>query len=515
MPTVFIQDYQRGPYSLLSDSGEQLYKTAVPHHWLPGDTVEPDGTILKRKDHKCILGIVDFRNRTSMGITKRGVSLYLFHPFDRGYPPFIVGSKDKPATNLICSVDFVSWEDTWPRGGIQCRLSPVGDPEGELTAIRLQPVIPSPAHTVPETASVDKHASGSWDVILHIDPPGCEDVDDVLGWRSVEFGTEYMIGIADVAAWIPEGSVLDLHAQSISQTVYEEGLVHLPMFPNTVSTGLASLRSDGTKRPVIALIVSIIAGSPIIFRYEQQLVAVTHSYTYESILTDGAKCDKIRTLLTTLCDKSTDDPHEWIELLMVEYNKQVANLLRKAGVGILRSHKGTCNKDYEALALAKGVPELAHFGKQAGKYCNSTESDVAHAGLGLDEYCHASSPIRRYVDLYNQRWIKHLLFECPKPARSVSILQLEIRALIAKQMEKDIWFRSHIAYDKVTEAKGFIIEHKLDMRYSVYVPEWRRKLTGVSQHPLDPGAPVVVSIYIDKANPRWYDRVITSLEPSD
>ena len=97
----------------------------------------------------------------------------------------------------------------------------------------------------------------------------------------------------------------------------------------------------------------------------------------------------------------------------------------------------------------------------------------------------------------------------------VSILQLEIRARIAKQMERDLWFRSHIAYDKVTEAKGFIIEHKLDMRFSVYVPEWRRKLTGVAQQTLEPGAPVSVRIYIDKANPRWYDRVITSLLPFD
>jgi len=515
MPTVFIQDFQRGPYSLLSDSGEQMFTVPVPHHWLPGDTVDPDGTVVKRKDHTHILGIVDFRNRTSMGITKRGVSLYLFHPFDRGYPPFIVGSKDKPTTNLICSVDFVSWEDTWPRGGIQCRLGPVGDLEAELTAIRLQPVVPSSPYAIPDTASVEKHISGSWDVVLHIDPPGCEDVDDVLGWRSVEFGTEFMIGISDVAAWIPEGSALDLQARSVSQTVYEEGRVHLPMFPNTVSTELASLRSDATKRPVVALIATVVTGSPVMFRWEQQLVTVTHSYTYESILTDSAKCDKIRFLLSSLYGKSVEDPHEWIELLMVEYNKQVANLLRKAGVGILRSHKGTANKDYEALALAKGVPELAHFGKQAGKYCKSTESDIAHAGLGLDEYCHASSPIRRYVDLYNQRWIKHLLFEGPKPVLPVSILQLEIRARIAKQMEKDLWFRSHIAYDKVTEAKGFIIEHKLDMRYSVYVPEWRRKLTGVAKKILEPGTPVSVSIYIDKANPRWYDRVITSLEPFD
>jgi exoribonuclease R len=474
--------------------------------------MNPDGTIHKRANHKHILGIVDFRNRTLMGLTNRGVSLYLFHPFDRGYPPFIVGSKEKPATNLICSVDFVSWDDTWPRGGIQSRLGPVGDPEVELTAVRLQPMVSRPVPEIPLSATIAAHTEIPWDVVLHIDPPGCEDVDDILAYRSTGDSTEYAIGIADVAAWIPEGSPLDEHAKAIAQTVYEQGQVHLPMVPNAISTDRASLRRDGRSRPVIALVITVQPGSQPKYRWEQLLVTVTHSYTYESVLLDAPVCDRIKALLYALDSVSRDDPHEWIERLMVEYNCRVAGVLRRAGVGILRSHKGTSSSDYEALAAKTGIAELAHFGKSAGVYCHSTDADVAHAGLGLAEYCHASSPIRRYVDLVNQRWIKHLLFDAAKPAAPVSLLHLHRRARVAKQMELDLWFRSHIAYDRVTEAKGVIVEHKQDTRYAVYVPEWRRKLTGVSPIPLEPGSSVTISIFIDKANPRWYDRVIASLE---
>ena len=229
-----IQDFQRGPYSLLSDSEECFVPEPVPFRGLPGDIMNPDGTVLKRKDHRHILGIVDFRNRTRMGITNRGVSLYLFHPFDRGYPPFIVGSKEKPATNLICSVDFVSWDDTWPRGGIQSRLGPVGDPEVDLTAVRLQPMVPSSSVDIPTITEITAHKEIPWETVLHIDPPGCEDVDDILAYRTVEDYTECAIGIADVAAWIPEGSSLDEHAKAIAQTVYEEGRVHVPMFPTAI-----------------------------------------------------------------------------------------------------------------------------------------------------------------------------------------------------------------------------------------------------------------------------------------
>ena len=511
MPTVFIQDYQRGPYSLLSDSEESLYNVPVPFPWLPGDTVNPNGSVIKRAIHKHILGIVDFRNRTSMGVTSRGVPLYLFHPFDRGYPPFIVGSKDKPATNLICSVDFVSWEDTWPRGGIQSRLSAVGDPEGELTAIQLHPRILTPTFTLPHSASISTHKEVPWDTVLHIDPPGCEDVDDVIAYRTIGDSTEYAIGIADVAAWISEGTALDVHAHMIAQTVYNKGLVHVPMFPTAISTGAASLRNDGVSRPVIALVITVKPGAPVEFKWEQHKMTVTHSYTYESVLSDTPVCDRIHTLLCALYGASRDDPHEWIERLMVEYNTRAANLLRSKGVGILRSHKGTACSEYEALAIKTGIAELAHFGKQAGVYCRSTDADVAHAGLGLVEYCHASSPIRRYVDLVNQRWIKHLLFDAPKPVAPVSLLHLGLRARVAKQMEADLWFRSHIAYDRITEATGIVVEQTHDTRYAVYVPEWRRKLKGVSMVPLEPGSSVKVSIYIDKANPRWYDRIICSL----
>jgi len=507
-----IQDFQRGPYSLLTDSEERFFQDPVPFRGLPGDTLRPDGTVLKRADHKHILGIVDFRNRTRMGITNRGISLYLFHPFDRGYPPFIVGSKEKPATNLICAVDFVSWDDTWPRGGIQSRLGPVGDPEVELTAVRLQPMVSRPVPEISTSATIAAHTEIPWDAVLHIDPPGCEDVDDILAYRTMTDCTEYAIGIADVAAWIPEGSPLDAHANAIAQTVYEEGRVHLPMFPTMISTDRASLRRDGRKRPVIALVITIRPDSVPAFRWEQLLVTVTHSYTYESVLLDEPVCAHIQTLLNALDGVTRDDPHEWIERLMVEYNCRAAGVLRRGGVGILRSHKGTSSSEYEALAAKTGIAELAHFGKSAGVYCRSTDADVAHAGLGLAEYCHASSPIRRYVDLVNQRWLKHLLFDAPKPVAPVSLLHLQRRARVAKQMEADLWFRSHIAYDRVTEAKGIVVEHKQDTRYAVYVPEWKKKLTGVSPIALEPGSAVTVSIFIDKANPRWYDRVISSLE---
>ena len=506
-----IQDFQRGPYSLLTDSEERFVPEPVPFRGLPGDILHSDGTVLKRANHKHILGIVDFRNRTRMGITNRGISLYLFHPFDRGYPPFIVGSKEKPATNLICSVDFISWDDTWPRGGIQSRLGPVGDPEVELTAARLQPMVSRPVPEISLSATIAAHTEIPWETVLHIDPPGCEDVDDILAFRTVDDGTEYAIGLADVAAWIPEGSSLDEHAKAIAQTVYEEGRVHLPMVPNAISTDRASLRRDGRSRPVIALVITLQPGSQPKYRWEQLLVTVTHSYTYESVLLDTPVCARIHALLHALDGVSCDDPHEWIERLMVEYNCRAAALLRSAGVGILRSHKGMTSSGYEALAAKTGIAELAHFGKAAGVYCRSTDTDVAHAGLGRAEYCHASSPIRRYVDLVNQRWIKHLLFDAPKPAAPVSLLHLQCRARVAKQMEADLWFRSHIAYDRVTEAKGVVVEQKQDTRYAVYVPEWRRKLTGISPITLEPGCAVAVSIFIDKANPRWYDRVITSL----
>jgi len=110
--------------------GATEFKTAVPHKWLHGDTVNPDtDDIVKRTTHRRLVGIVDFVNRTGMGFTARNIPLYLWYPLDTRYPPMCVAAKDRPTTNQFAVVNLEHWDEKRPRGGIVERLGDVGNIE--------------------------------------------------------------------------------------------------------------------------------------------------------------------------------------------------------------------------------------------------------------------------------------------------------------------------------------------------------------------------------------------------
>jgi hypothetical protein len=81
-------------------------------------------------------------------------------------------------------------------------------------------------------------------------------VDDVIMWRQVGDAMEFGIGIADVAAWIPEGCEADAYAEQLGQSLYIDGVPIRPMLPFAFS----SLRSDGVTRPVLARMYTIRGG---------------------------------------------------------------------------------------------------------------------------------------------------------------------------------------------------------------------------------------------------------------
>ncbi|MGL5094026.1 MAG: ribonuclease R family protein [Planctomycetia bacterium] len=80
--------------------------------------------------------------------------------------------------------------------------------------------------------------------IITIDPVDARDFDDAVSLsRDAKGGWRLGVHIADVAAFVPAGSALDLEARSRGTSVYLPGRV-LPMLPELISNGLASLQQD-------------------------------------------------------------------------------------------------------------------------------------------------------------------------------------------------------------------------------------------------------------------------------
>jgi len=524
-----IKNYIRGPYILTDDDGNTTtFHDPVPHKWLPGDIVHPEtqAVIKPCLPKHPLVGIVDYVNRTGQGFSPRGVPLYMFYPLDESYPPMIVGSKNNPKHNCIATASMERWENKWPRGALQTILGAVGDQGVEASAL----VMRASAHTKPvgdlPNAPIALEED-VWDTVFHIDPAGCRDVDDVFMWRVRDDGdVEFGIGISDVASWVAPGSPLDNYAAAACQTLYVDGRPVVPMLPEALSADAASLLPDGRVRPMIVLVHTLRvapSGDHVCESREWRRVwsRVHAGYSYDSVLGDKAICTQLCNYLQIALDSDllgangvSADPHRWVELAMIHYNRRVAYVLRNYGRGFLRTHTGRPVSDWAALAARTGCAELAHFGAAAGAY-TPAEKGGGHAGLGVDCYTHASSPLRRYADLVNQRWLVQavVLSDVSVPATSVTAAHLNARANAAKALDRDMWFLTNLDTHGITETYGYVIDYKEEKGWSVYVPAFRRTVKSRSVGAFSVGDRVDLRVFTNLKSTSWSGRIVCELLP--
>lgn len=480
--TMIIKNWLKGPW--YDDAGVR-HEGTVPGKFLP-----VSGTA-----HRNLIGIVDCVTGVGQGFTARGVPLYLCYPLRADYPPFLVAIKDHYKTPPIVRFNYEHWEGKWPRGGITTLLGLAGEKAIEHQALLECIYLPRSYTDEPVTCNTVGYDTTPWSRVINIDPDGCQDVDDILCWRFHDAGViEFAIGIADVAAWIPTGSALDKDAALRATTMYENGVPVDPMLPTMISTTVASLRTDGVARPVLALVYRIgsegnVLESP---TWSRIVTSVHTCYTYDSVLcTEDATI--VRQCVSALRGNDIgSDSHLWIEQLMIAYNAAAARVI--AGRGILRAHSGvTACKE---LAVRTGVPEIEFLGGNSGRY-TSDVMDSKHNGLGLDLYCHASSPLRRYADLVNQRWIKSILFGDSITVVNPNLSSLNERCGVIKRMERFLWFLTNISTESITTVGGHIVTIK-GAKVRVYVPKLRRVLKGVVTEEVILGDPVKCRIWCNR-----------------
>jgi len=532
-----IQNYSEGKYTLSSTFLSSAKTThhnnpPIPNKWLQGDIVNEDTkAIITRepKAHRTIAGIIDFVNRTRIGLSPKGVPLYNFHPYDPSYPTMVVASKMKHSYNVTAIASLEHWNDKHPRAGIQYIHGPVGNQKDELTTLRQG--LATPRTVDPNTkykADTVKHDEMPWEIVFNIDPLGCEDVDDVMGWRTMNLGIEFFIGIVDIAAWIPEGTPADEDAAKAAQTFYVDGKPVEPMFPHAFSTKIASLRADNVKRPILALVYTIDDFSVIKTEWRLINTPVTMAFTYESVTADIVVTKTLKSLLTIVTKQPpTDDPHIWVEQAMILYNTEAAKVLKQHQHGILRRHAAgqteTCDQYATLAALAKktGINELAYLAASSGEYVHADEPDANthHAGLNTDSYCHASSPLRRYADVINHRWLRNILFGFQRPTGFHNAEYLNQRARTIKKFERLIWFLSNLSNDgSITTAQAVVLSYEnTTKKAKVYVPAWKRTIKAghTTAAEYEPGQRILIRAFVDLKATSINQRVVCTMNPVD
>ena len=326
------------------------------------------------------------------------------------------------------------------------------------------------------------------ELIVTIDPPDARDFDDAVS-VTIDPKTKHwvlMVHIADVGAFVKQGGALDGEARRRATSIYLPQKV-IPMFPEVISNGLASLQ-EGKLRYVKTVRIEYTASlQKADVRFFNGAIRNRKRFTYDEVQSilnelaspegrrredgDGilAMLKRMRDLALLLRKKRTkrgslelvdargragvrrpgprrgahfaEDnlSHQIVEEFMLAANEAVAEHFTRLEVPFLRRvHPAPNEEKLEAFAQFAGLlgypikrpqdrfelqkvlketadkPECAavHFALlRSLKQATYSPIPDQHYALALQNYCHFTSPIRRYPDLQVHRlldrWIRH------------------------------------------------------------------------------------------------------------
>jgi ribonuclease R len=316
-------------------------------------------------------------------------------------------------------------------------------------------------------------------MVLTIDPEDAKDFDDAVACERIPGGFELIVHIADVSFYVPEGGVLDREAAARGTSVYFPGSV-VPMLPEAISTGAASLSPDEDKRVLSVRMRFNEEAERTAARISRGWIRSRARLHYRQALRilEGREevGEDLRGTLRVMADLAarlrrrrfgeggfdlevpetemvlgsdgipirvfrheTLESHRLIEEFMIAANRAVGEwALERDAPFLFRVHE---EPDLEALtrfeetvftlmpgtspAELSSLPRLRRwisslprtplggivhrFFLRSLKKAVYSNVDLGHFGLGIRGYCHFTSPIRRYPDLFDHRRIKELL----------------------------------------------------------------------------------------------------------
>jgi exoribonuclease R len=434
---------------------------------IPGDIVylkDNELVGIKKRNNSLIVGILHLSRNQKYGFNKRNIPYYKFTSISHKYPSFIVPSKSKLKKSLYCVIKFNKWETTnkHPIGQIEYLIGPVGEIENEISMLLYYTQIYPKKN---KTLYLDNKVYNNIDYNTYsIDPKGCKDIDDALHFKRYDDKIEIGIHIANVARYIEK---LDLNCYS---TIYLKNK-QINMLSNDITFNKCSL-GNGEPKKALSLLLTYQDTRLIKTEFKETIVKNTPmSYQETNILIDSKQDHELYKLYKfTLQLMKIDDIEstKMVEYFMLQYNTILAEKLYEYNRNtILRTHVVNqiklTNIDYELRSY------LGKINQQAAVY-ESNPLNTYHQDLNFKYYTHATSPIRRYVDIINQKNMINLL----EKQEFIKEDKLDDINLFQKKLRKfyNLYKKLKIIFDIPNHQELYCYIIKIsNLKMSIFIPE--------------------------------------------
>jgi len=523
---LYTKDYLN--FKVIDDAGNcitEFQGVQRAQKALPGDEVNKDGSFKKRVKHPPIVGVLKLNNKIKYGLTSRNVPIHLFEPMNKAYPHMLVSSDQKSSCNVLAVIQFEAWDQSrFPRGSLIRIIGDCGSMEAEAESLllRYSPLsYPKKFEISPLYETELSNRAVLPGFTFNIDPPGCEDVDDVFTVEKTDDIYTVSISIKDVASAIEPESVLDIYASNVGQTLYPASNKPKHMLPPSLGIKCLSLL-PGKSRNCITLSIKWSADKGILDKnVSLTRLSVDEAFTYDEA-DNSTKwyMNVIKCISESIHGSPLPSSHEWVETLMIYYNTEIGNLLHKSKTGILRAHDAPdVDKLKKILDIDESLKMLAY---SSAKYV-AGHTDSYHWGLLSKSYAHASSPLRRYADLFNQQCL-HKILKANKISETPAVLcsKLNMLGKDAKSFERDTFFLNHLSHEAM-EVEGILVDIIPEKeKVQVWVSRWNRMIRvpctvefnmvkprdGTQGFMIHHGVKVKITYMINYESARWKDRIL-------
>ena len=439
-----LPDSELDPYDSIEIAGDSINQTAPMDLLLKKYNFLKFGgckiAIKKSSSSKKIFGIIDYTNKTQYG-KKDNKFITRFRPLSFSTSSILlIKTSSRLHHNVYAFAEQESGADM-----LKC-VSVCGNVGAEqldvMSPFYSTDTVPKrwklPVQITPNTTAIDMTAKA----VFSIDGDSTLDVDDAVHYEYADGFHWVGVHIADVS------STLDSMDEATRQTfleqmaantssIYPDCVNKIDMISKDVGESQCSL-VEGATRNVVSIVFqfdesygfvgSKLIHAQIINRRKMTYKGADRIFINKRLedLPENRDLYMIRLIMDKQITHATsgqeygDIPDECISRamvakLMIFYNTHIAKFLYETNpLSILRVHyRPEEDTDTDADSLHPDVlPIIQRMKSYKGYYRVSGDCalpDAVHSSLGLTYYTHATSPIRRFVDLWNQICLKNAL----------------------------------------------------------------------------------------------------------